>query len=36
LKDIETVALVVEEPKAEFKLAPIMLDKIRPDEVVIE
>lgn len=35
-KDIETVAYVVEEVNAPFKLAPIILDEIRPDEVLVE
>jgi hypothetical protein len=36
VKDIETVALVVDEPKAGFKLAPVILDEVRDDEVLIE
>ncbi|KAF3048359.1 hypothetical protein E8E12_011725 [Didymella heteroderae] len=36
LCDIETVALVVAQPKAEFKLQPIILDEIRDDEVLVE
>lgn len=36
LRDIETVALVVTEPKADFKLQPIILDEIRDDEVLVE
>lgn len=36
LRDIETVALVVTEPKADFKLQPIILDEIREDEVLVE
>ena len=36
LRDIETVALVVTEPKADFKLQPIILDEIRDDEVFVE
>lgn len=35
-KNIETVALVVTEPKADFKLTPIILDEVRDDEVLIE
>ena len=35
-RDIKTVALVVEEPKADFTLKPIILDEIRPDEILIE
>lgn len=35
-RDIETVALVVDEPKAGFKLSPVILDEIRDDEVLIE
>lgn len=34
--DIETVALVVDAPKADFKLTPIILDQVRPDEVLID
>ncbi|KAJ4321618.1 hypothetical protein N0V94_002817 [Neodidymelliopsis sp. IMI 364377] len=36
LRDIKTVALVVSEPKADFRLQPIILDEIRPDEVLVE
>ncbi|KAF2996848.1 hypothetical protein E8E13_003842 [Curvularia kusanoi] len=36
LRDIETEALVVTEPKADFKLQPIILDEIRDDEVLVE
>lgn len=36
LRDIETIALVVTEPKADFKLQPIILDEIREDELLIE
>ncbi|KAF9880812.1 hypothetical protein CkaCkLH20_01854 [Colletotrichum karsti] len=36
LKDIETVAYVVEEVHADFKLVPVILDEIRPDEVLVE
>ncbi|KAJ4377162.1 hypothetical protein N0V86_006603 [Didymella sp. IMI 355093] len=35
-RDIETVALVVTEPKADFKLQTIILDEIREDEVLVE
>ncbi|KAF2480732.1 chaperonin 10-like protein [Neohortaea acidophila] len=35
-KNIETVALVVDEAKADFKLQPIVLDEVRGDEVLIE
>ncbi|KAH6629378.1 chaperonin 10-like protein [Boeremia exigua] len=35
-RDIETVALVVTEAKADFKLQPIILDEIRDDEVLVE
>ena len=35
-RDIETVALVVTEPKADFKLTPIILDEVRDNEVLIE
>ncbi|KAF2804133.1 NAD(P)-binding protein [Mytilinidion resinicola] len=34
--DIETVALVVREVKADFELTPIILDEVRPDEVLVE
>lgn len=33
---LHTEALVVEEPKADFKLTPITLDEVRPDEVLVE
>jgi len=36
LRDIETVALVVTEPRADFKLQQIILDEIREDEVLVE
>lgn len=36
LRNIETVALVVTEPKADFQLQPIILDEIREDEVLVE
>lgn len=36
LRDIETVALVVAEPKADFRLQPIILDEIRENEVLVE
>lgn len=35
-KDIETVAYVVEEVHADFKLVPVILDEVRPDEVLVE
>ncbi|KAF6834622.1 putative alcohol dehydrogenase [Colletotrichum musicola] len=35
-KNIETVAYVVEEVNAPFKLVPIILDEIRPNEVLVE
>ncbi|KAK3186355.1 hypothetical protein K4F52_004893 [Lecanicillium sp. MT-2017a] len=34
--DIETVALVADAPKSDFKLTPIILDQVRPDEVLID
>ncbi|CAK7231252.1 hypothetical protein SBRCBS47491_007868 [Sporothrix bragantina] len=34
--NIETVALVVSEPKADFTLTPIVLDEVRPDEVLVD
>lgn len=36
LRDIETMALVVTQPKADFKLQPIILDEIREDGVLVE
>lgn len=36
LRNIETVALVVSQPKADFKLEPIILDEVRDDEVLVE
>ena len=36
LHDMDTVALVVTEPRVDFKLQPIMLDEIREDEVHVE
>ena len=36
IRDFETEALVVSEPKADFKLQPIVLDEIRDDEVLVE
>ncbi|KAH9900279.1 GroES-like protein [Xylariomycetidae sp. FL2044] len=35
-KDIETVALVVNQAKEDFKLVPIILDEVRPDEFLVE
>ncbi len=35
-KNIETVALVVDEAKADFRLQPIILDEVRGDELLIE
>ena len=35
-KSMETVALVVDEPKADFKLTPIILDEVRDDEVLVD
>jgi len=35
-QNMETVALVVKEPKADFKMMPIILDEVRDDEVLIE
>lgn len=34
--DIETVVLVVDAPKADFKLTPIILDQVRHDELLID
>ncbi|KAF3808855.1 Aryl-alcohol dehydrogenase [Colletotrichum gloeosporioides] len=36
LKNIETVGYVVEEVNADFKLVPVILDEIRPNEVLVE
>lgn len=36
LKNVETEAYVVEQVKAGFKLVPIVLDEVRPDEVLVE
>lgn len=36
LTNIETVAYVVEKVKADFSLVPVILDEIRPDEVLVE
>lgn len=36
LHDTERVALVVTEPKADFKLQSIILEEIRDDEVLVE
>ncbi|KAL8696402.1 MAG: hypothetical protein Q9224_002814 [Gallowayella concinna] len=33
---LKTEAFVVQEPKAGFKLTPIILDEVRPDEVLVE
>lgn len=35
-RDIETVALVVKEPKADFELNPIILDEVRENEVLVD
>ncbi|KAJ0354497.1 hypothetical protein COL154_011730 [Colletotrichum chrysophilum] len=35
-KNIETVGYVVEEVNADFKLVPVILDEIRPNEVLVE
>jgi hypothetical protein len=35
-RDVETVALVVKEAKADFELQPIILDEVRDDEVLVE
>lgn len=34
--NIQTEAFVVLEPKADFKLMPIILDEVRDDEVLVE
>ncbi|GKT44984.1 aryl-alcohol dehydrogenase [Colletotrichum spaethianum] len=36
VKNVETEAYVVEHVKADFKLVPIILDEVRPDELLIE
>ncbi|WQF88422.1 Putative alcohol dehydrogenase, zinc-type, GroES-like superfamily, NAD(P)-binding domain superfamily [Colletotrichum destructivum] len=36
LRNVETEAYVVEHVKAGFKLVPIVLDEVRPDEVLVE
>lgn len=33
---VQTEALVIEKPKADFKLQAITLDEVRPDEVLVE
>ncbi len=33
---LQTKALVVQEPKADFTLTSITLDEVRPDEVLVE
>lgn len=35
-KNIETVGYVVEEVNADFKLVPVILDEVRPNEVLVE
>ncbi|KAH7010250.1 chaperonin 10-like protein [Ilyonectria destructans] len=35
-RNIETVAFVVREPKADFELVPVVLDEVRSDEVLVE
>lgn len=35
-KNVHTEALVVEEPKADFKLVPIILDGVREGELLVE
>jgi len=35
-ENIETLAFVVQEPKADFTLVPIILDEIRADEVLVD
>lgn len=36
LKNIETEAFVVTEPKGPFKLTPISLDEVRGKEILVE
>lgn len=36
MKDIETIAYVLEEPNADFKLTEVILDEVRADELLIE
>ena len=33
---IETEAIVVEAPGAELRMTPILIDELRPDEVLVE
>ena len=33
---LQTKALVVQEPKAEFEMTAVTLDEVRPDEVLVE
>ena len=33
---LQTKALVVQEPKAEFEMTEIILDEVRPDEILVE
>lgn len=33
---LQTKALVVQEPKAGFEMTDIMLDEVRPDEILVE
>lgn len=35
-KNIKTVALVVHEPKGDFKLETVYLDEVRQDEILVE
>lgn len=35
-RNIETVAFVVREPKADFELVPVVLDEVRSNEVLVE
>ena len=35
-KNIPTKALVVEQPEAPFVLKDVILDEVRPDEVLVE
>lgn len=36
IKDLKTLAVVIDQPKADFKLTPIILDEVRPNEVLVE
>lgn len=33
---VETSALVVERPGADMEMTPVMIDELRPDEILVE